>query len=143
MRHISSCSGRRCSRSLSLSVSLHKRRTSYQPRITHRKGNLVASAELGRESSDAVVIGDRPEDIRASIYCGTMGVWGEKEMLAVNADASAADISDMVRLLANCVCTSPETLATSRMLCREIKGRAFGWLGHRKKPVSPFLRSSC
>lgn len=70
------------------------------------KGTLVASALLGRGSADAVMIGDQPEDIRAARANGIRSIaalWGfgaKKELLAANADAAAADINEVVSLVA-------------------------------------------
>ena len=78
----------------------------------HDKGDLVASALLGTASADAVMIGDQPEDIRAARANGIRSIaalWGfgaKKELLAANADASAAQISDVVSLVASWACTS-------------------------------------
>ncbi|HEY1303871.1 MAG TPA: HAD hydrolase-like protein [Vicinamibacterales bacterium] len=77
------------------------------------KGDLVASALLGRGSSDAVMIGDQPEDIRAAHATGIRSIaalWGfgaKEELLAANADASAADISDVVSVVANWAAVDP------------------------------------
>ena len=77
------------------------------------KGDLVASALLGRGSADAVMIGDQPEDIRAARANGIRSIaalWGfgaKKELLGANADASAAHIKDVVTLVTTWAGTSP------------------------------------
>ena len=87
----------------------------YAPALGDRrydKGALVASALLGTASADAVMIGDQPEDIRAARANGIRSIaalWGfgaKQELLAANADASAAHISDVVSLVASWACTS-------------------------------------
>ena len=73
--------------------------------VATTKGICVASALLGTASADAVMIGDQPEDIRAARANGIRSIaalWGfgaKEELLAANADASAARISEVVNVV--------------------------------------------
>lgn len=88
----------------------------YAPALGDRryaKGDLVASALLGQGSSDAVMIGDQPDDIRAARANGIRSVaalWGfgdRQELFAANADAAADHIGDVVSLVAGWACALP------------------------------------
>ena len=66
------------------------------------------------------MIGDQPEDIRAARANGIRSIaalWGfgaKKELLAANADASAAHISDVVSVVASWACTSRRSESGAR-----------------------------
>lgn len=87
----------------------------YAPALGDRrydKKDLVAAALGDSGSVDAVMIGDQPEDIRAARaneIRSIAALWGfgaTDELLAANADASAAQISEIVSLVAGWASTS-------------------------------------